>query len=402
MIMKFFLLLIPVLFFFNSLISQDSLYRQKKLTTLDIEAFYSFYKQDGNNSAVTGGIGTEELSVNNFGFNFGLTTDTSHTFIFETYVDVITSASVDNIDFVKSSASETDNHLAVGIGYQYQSKKSPFLVGAKYLFGLESDFTSNGFNIWTSVTSKDFSRNLSFSVTCFFDDLRWGRFNEDEGYKPTTLIYPVELRYRQWFDIYRRYTYNFNLGYTQDVNRHLSMQFNLGVIVQQGLLSTTFHRIYFSDSDSVVVENLPRQRNQLPLSIGLNSFVTSSWILKAYYLFYCDNFGIIANTFAIESPVKLNYKFTLYPFFRYYLQTASYYFKPFREHSVHDEFFTSDYDLSAFSSFKTGLGFGFYPDSRFGRSRWSFNNITLRYAYYWRTNRLDAHMISLLLNVAKN
>ena len=387
--------------FVNGLICQDSLFRKKKLTTIDIEVFYSFYDQDGNHSAVTGGEGTEKLMVNDFGLNFGLTVDTSHTIIFETYVDIISSASVDNIDFIRSSASEHDNHISLQVGYQYQSKKAPFLLGAKYLFGLESDYLSNGFNIWGSLTSKDFTRNLSLSIICYFDDLRWGRFSEAADYKPTTLVYPVELRYKQWFDIYRRNTYNVNAGFRQDINKHISLQFDLSLIYQQGLISTSFHRIFFYDSDSGVVENLPRQRIQVPVGIGLNSFITNHWILKAYYRFYWDDLGITAHTLTLESPIKINYKYTLYPFVRYYQQTSSVYFKPFKEHSAKDEFFTSDYDLSGFSSYKAGIGFGFYPDKRFGRSRWSFNNIVFRYAYYWRTDKLKAHMISLLFNIWK-
>lgn len=382
--------------------AQDSLYKKKLLTNIDIEAFYSYYAQDGNHSAVTGGIGTEELTVNNVGFNLDVTFDTSHTLIVASYLDVIASASVDNIDYVVSSASAQDNHLAVQLGYQYTSKRKPFLLGAKYLFSIESDLTSHGFSLWTSVGSADLSRNFSVSINCFFDDLRWGRFNEKVGYKPTTLVYPVELRYKQWFDIYTRNSYNLNLGLRQDLNRKMSLQVDLGSILQKGLISTSFHRMYYKDSDSVKVENLPRQRLQFPMGVGLNSFIGSAFILKAYYRYYWDDIGIRAHTLSIETPIKLNYKFSFYPFIRIHQQSASTYFKPYKEHALADEFYTSDYDLSAFWSYKVGLGFGFYPDQRFGRSRWSFNNLMLRYAYYWRTDNLNAHMISLLLNVRKD
>ena len=122
---------------------------------------------------------------------------------------------------------------------------------------------------------------MSLSLVCYFDDLRWGRFSEAAGYTPTTLVYPVELRYRQWFDIYKRYSYNLDIGLRQDINKRLSMQLDVGVLYQQGLISTPFHRIFFYDSDSGVVENLPRQRLQFPLGIGLNAFATNSWIIKA-------------------------------------------------------------------------------------------------------------------------
>ncbi len=135
-ISKFILRLIFIiisLLFILPLQSQDSLYQKRKLTSIDIELFYSYYGQDGNHSAVTGGLGTEKLTVNNVGTNISFTIDTSHTIIFETFLDVITSASTDNINFVKSSASLHDNHISVHAGYQYTSKKSPFIIGGKYM-----------------------------------------------------------------------------------------------------------------------------------------------------------------------------------------------------------------------------------------------------------------------------
>ena len=400
MMMRLINLIISLLFILP-LQSQDTLYQKRKLTSVDIEVFYSYYGQDGEHSAVTGGLGTEKLTVNNVGTNIEFTIDTSHTIIFETFLDVITSASTDNIDFVKSSASLHDNHISVHAGYQYTSKKNPFIIGGKYMFGMESDFLSHGFNLWSSLSSKDLSRNISISLVCFFDDLRWGRFSEEEGYKPTTLVYPYELRYKQWFDIYRRNSYNLQLGFRQDLNKRVSMQIDFGMLYQQGLISTSFHRIFFYDSDSGVVENLPRHRLQIPMGIGVNAFLTNSWIIKAYYRFFVDDLGIRAHTLTLSSPVKISYQYTLYPFVRLYNQTGSFYFKAFGQHSVTDEFYTSDYDLSTFNSYKVGLGFGFFPDKRLGNSRWAFSNVVIRYAYFWRTDLLDAHIISLLFNFWK-
>ena len=373
-------LLIFTLFFGLLAQGQDSLYAKKNLTVADIEIYYSFYNQDGRHSAVTGGLGTERLKIHSVGTNMAFTRDTAHTVIFETYVDAITSASTDNIDFVESSASLHDRHISIHAGYQYASKKAPFLIGGKYLFGLESDYTSHGFNFWYSRSSRDMSQTFSASLVCFFDDLRWGRLDAESGFRPVKLIYPYELRYREWFDIYRRNSYNLQLSFKQDLNRKLSLQFDVGILYQEGLLSTSFHRIFFYDSDSGVVENLPRQRTQVPLGIGLNAFLTNSLIFKAYYRFFFDDFGIRAHTFTLESPVKFGYKYTLYPFLRFYNQTGARYFKPFGEHSVNDTFYTSDYDLSTFNSYKAGLGFGFFSRSPFRQTALALqqHGITLR------------------------
>jgi hypothetical protein len=395
-------ILIVLLLIVQTSIAQDSSFHKKHLTSADIEVFYSFYTQDGDHSAVTGGTGTEKLHVHNAGFNASITRDSSHTIIVEAYIDAITSASTDKIDFVMSSASREDNHISAHLGYQFNAKKLNFVVGGKYMFGLESDFLSHGFNIWTSFGNRIQTNSFSLSLACFFDDLRWGRLSPTTGFKPTTLIYPSELRYKQWFDVYRRNSYNLNFGFRQDINRRVTIHLDLGLIYQRGLLSTPFHRMYFMDSDSIKIENLPRERLQFPLGIGLNVFLSPIFILKAYYSFFTDDFGIKAHTINIEVPVRFGYTYSLYPFFRIYHQTAARYFKPYKEHLLPEIYYTSDYDLSAFWSYKAGLGFGFYPDKRFGKSHWSFNNMIFRYAYYWRTDQLDAHMVSILFNIRKD
>ncbi|HEY5915926.1 MAG TPA: hypothetical protein VIU13_00925, partial [Chryseolinea sp.] len=42
---------------------QDSTYRKKKLSTTDVQIIMSYYTQDNVHSAVTGGLGTEDLQV---------------------------------------------------------------------------------------------------------------------------------------------------------------------------------------------------------------------------------------------------------------------------------------------------------------------------------------------------
>jgi len=399
--MKFCGISLLLILFAQTCFTQDSTFQKKHLTTADIQLFYSFYTQDGDHSVVTGGTGTEKLHVHDVGFSAGITTDSSHTVLVGAYIDAITSASTDKIDFVMSSASREDNHFSAHLGYQYNSKHNRFLVGGKYMFGLESDFLSNGFSLWTAFENAMQTRNFSFTLACYFDDLRWGRLSPTTGYKPTTLVYPYELRFKQWFNIYRRNSYNLNFGIRQDINRRMSVHLDLGLIYQQGLLSTPFHRMYFKDSDSVKVENLPRKRLLFPLGFGVNVFLSPLFIIKGYYAFFTDDFGITAHAINIEIPVKFSYQYSLYPFFRIYHQTAARYFKPYKEHLLSDKFYTSDYDLSLFWSYKAGLGFGFFPDKRFGKSRWSFNNLMFRYAFYWRTDKLDAHMFSILFDLRK-
>jgi hypothetical protein len=379
----------------------DSTYKKKTLTTLDLETFFSVYAQEGTHSAVTGGEGDEQLSVYHVGTNINVGINAS-TVIFNASVDIITSPSTDKIDFIKSSASEHDNHVVGNLGYQYTLKKQRITFGAMYLFGMESDYTSNGISAWFSMVNKKKTRSFSVNTDFFFDDLRWGLLSRRKGFKPTELIYPIELRHTEWIDVYLRNSYNVNFNLRQDINKRLSVKFSFGATYQEGILSTPFHRVYFSDTTAAKVEILPNQRIRLPLSIAANWFLQRHLVFQSYYRIYWDNFGIFANTLNLQLAIKPNNKVSFYPFVRGYYQTASPYFAPYKQHLYNDTYYTSDYDFSSFGVIKAGLGFGWYPDARMGKkSKLYFNNIVIRYSFFYRTDGLSAHIISLQMGLKK-
>lgn len=379
----------------------DSSFQKKALTTLDVQAFFSLYTQEGTHSAVTGGEGDEHLDVYHTGVNLAYGINAS-LIIFDVSIDVISSPSTDKINFIESSPSAEDNHFQARLGYQYELKKHKLSFGAAYLLGVESDYWSTGISAWFNWLSSDKTRAISVTTDLFFDDLRWGRLSPRRDFKPTELIYPVELRYKDWFDIYHRNSYNLNLNLRQDINKRLKINIGIGATYQEGVLSTPFHRVYFKDLVDPRVENLPQQRIRLPLSIAANWFFKQALVFQSSYRFYWDNFGILAHTLALQTAIKPNNKITLYPFVRGYYQTGSPYFAPYKEHLSTTTFYTSDYDFSRLASFKVGLGLGWYPDARLGKkSKFYFNNVILRYAFFYRTDGLSAHIISLQVGLKK-
>src|SRR6188472_1880659 len=82
--------------------SDSSLYKNKKLSFDEVDFVSGYYHQNGNNSAVTGGIGSEKLS------DFANTIELKlsrydnkfrrHSFNFELGIDHYSSASSDKID----------------------------------------------------------------------------------------------------------------------------------------------------------------------------------------------------------------------------------------------------------------------------------------------------------------
>lgn len=373
---------------------EESSYEKKKLSSRDVEMMMSYYTQDNDHSAVTGGIGTEDLQVYAFDLAMNWKKDSVRNFAVDLGVDIITSASTDNIDFAVSSASKTDARTHLGLSY---GKFLPGGLNGSINGGLsvESDYTSINFGIGAGHLSEDGMREWSVNFQSFFDDLRWGRF--DNG-QPQELVYPVELRSKEWFDIYRRYSYNLEFGFYQTINKRTVLGVSPAIVFQKGLLSTSFHRVYFEDK-SLRVENFPTERWKFPLNFQLNHFVGTRFVLRASYRFYHDNFGITGHTFSAELPYKVSPVWTLLPSLRYYTQSAADYFRPYEEHATSEKFYTSDYDLSKFNSYRAGFGFRYAPFAV--KNKRVFNELELRYSFYKRSDGLGAHMVVLYMKYNK-
>lgn len=367
----------------------DSAYVKRTVSTTEIQALFSYYAQDGEHSAVTGGKGTEDLQVYSTALSIARQKDSTRSYYITAGVDIISSASTDNIDFEMSSASKTDfrAYMKAGIG---RKLGTGFTAGINAAFSFESDYLSLGPGVYITHSNDDQTREWTLAAQVYFDDLRWF-----DHWKHDELVYPVEMRYKEWLDAYTRTSYNLTFSLYQVINRRMTVGFYPGVAIQSGLLSTPFHRVYFND-ESGRVENLPSSRVKFPLGVQLNTFIGSRWILRTYYRYYRDDFGITAHTVSVESPVKLSRIVTLIPFVRLYHQSAADHFRPHGWHHTDQEFYTSDYDLSQFESYKSGLGFRYAPYS--GEGKTIFKEVEVRYTFYKRSDGLTANMVSLFLN----
>ena len=93
--------------------------------------------------------------------------------------------------------------------------------------------------------------------------------------------------------------------------------------------------------------------------------------VRTYYRYYYDDWGVNSHTANVEVPIKISDKFTLYPSFRYYTQTAADYFAPYNENISTDNYYTSDYDLSKFNANQYGFGVS-YTDIFTKANVWKF------------------------------
>ncbi|GGB18339.1 DUF3570 domain-containing protein [Puia dinghuensis] len=377
----------------------DSLYKKQRISTQEVQVLFSYYAQDGNHSAITGGIGTEWLHVYAPEFTITHRPDSIHTYKLNGGIDVITSASMDKIDFdAGTGASRVSARMHLSPAFSYQPRGSRTTYGVNTGFSIESAYLSIPAGISISHVNKTGTREVSGSVQCYFDDLRYGRLALTY-HGPLELVYPVELRDTSWFNIYRRYSYNFDFAFYQVINARMQLAIFPEFVLQKGLLSTPYHRVFFNDDHTERVENLPRERTKWPIGLQLNSFVGDRVILRSYYRFYHDNFGINAHTWQLEVPIELTQTLTLAPLARFYMQTAADYFRPDKAADPKERYYTSDYDLSKFTSYKAGVTARYAPRQPLGH-HFFFDAITVRYSYYRRSDGLYGHTLSLLLEAS--
>ena len=143
------------------------------------------------------------------------------------------------------------------------------------------------------------------------------------------------------------------------------------------------------------IERLPDTRFKVAIGGRLNYYINEIFVLRTYYRYYFDDWGINSHTASIEIPVKLSDRFTIYPTYRYYSQTAADYFAPYNQHLSTSQFYTSDYDLSNYAANQYGLGIT-YTDifTKFRIWKLGLKSIDLKFDQYERDSGLKYSLIS--------
>lgn len=370
---------------FSQTPQDSSSYKNRKLKVEEVNFVSSYYQQDGNNSAVTGGIGSEKLT------DFATTTEVrlsrydyrqrKHIVNVELGFDSYTSASSDKIDpSTISSASSADIRFYPSIVYSVTNEKRGSTVSVTGSVSTEYDYFSKGIGLGWSKLSHDKNREFSAKAQVYLDT--W------------SVILPIELRGSEGSSKTPRNSYSTSFTVSQVLNKRLQILLLADIAYQDGQLATLFHRTYFTDGTHRI-EKLPDTRLKIPVGVRLNYFLGDRFVARTYYRFYHDSWGMSAHTIELETPVKITPFISISPFYRYYKQQGVSYFKGYGEHLKSEEFYTSDFDLSTLNSTMIGLGVRYAPPGGvLGLTR--FNALELRYGHYERSTGLNANIISLL------
>jgi hypothetical protein len=369
-------------------------YKSRKLTFEEANLVSSYYVQDGNNAAVTGGVGSQHLTDISNTIDVKFTKwdkkNRKNAFDIEVGIDHYTSASSDKVNpQTISSASAADTRIFPSVTWSRENEAKGSTIGGGISASAEYDYFSVGANISVAQKTKNRMGEFAGKVQAYFDKVG--------------IILPVELRVngggggRDEDDLsYKaRNSFSGSFSYSQIMNERLQVMFIADIIHQQGFLSMPFYRVYFTDY-SVKAEALPDSRTKIPLGVRVSYFAGDKFILKGFYRYYKDNWGLAAHTLEIETPVKINPQFSITPFYRYYTQTAIDYFKAKQLHAISEKYYSSNYDLSAFNSNFYGAGFKLMPlNGVLGIKK--INMIEFRYGHYSRSNGLSSNILSMNL-----
>ena len=373
-----------------------SLYIARPLKMDEINLVSSYYSQNGNHSPVTGGIGTEKvmdlsngLDVTWIGWD---DMQRKHTLTAGLGFDHHTSASSAFVN--KSGASKTGgSRVYPSLNWNVENAQKGTGFGLGLYYSKEYNYTSYGLDAQYSKKTKN-NGEFTGKITGYFDRVK--------------LIYPSEFvqqvtvtaasgggENRRKIPSNPRNTLTASLSFSQVINKRLQGIILLDAVEQTGYLGLPFHRVYFNDG-TPNIEKLPSQRFKLPVGVRLNYFLGDKIILRSYYRYYVDSWGLKSNTASLEVPVKITPFLSVSPFYRYYDQTAVKYFAGYEMHTSKDQYYTSNYDLSKFHSDFFGANIRFAPPKGvFGMQHLSM--LELRYGHYAKNIGMNANVISLNL-----
>ncbi|WP_411893658.1 DUF3570 domain-containing protein [Winogradskyella sp. A2] len=405
----------------------SKVYKKRVLETTEVDFLSSYYSQDGDNAAVSGGIGTEELTDATATFVVSIPLNDDDVLTIDAGVSAYTSASSSNVGpfddgpadpfQASSGASSGDVWANLTGSYTHSSDDRNSIWSTKLSVSSEYDYFSLGFGGSYTKLFNEKNTELSISGNVYIDT--WNA------------IYPTELRpfgpggdglsssfYNQNtitgninynpnfapFDNEGRNSYAIGFGFSQILHKNVQGSLALDFIKQDGLLSTPFQRVYFGDvADSFIdnfqladaIEQLPDSRFKVALGGRLNWYLNERVSLRTFYRYYFDDWGVNSHTASIEIPIKIADKFTLYPSYRFYNQTAADYFRPYEEALSTEEFYTSDFDLSDYSANQFGFGIS-YTDIFTKTHIWKFGlkSIDLKFYQYDRNTTFISSIIT--------
>ena len=340
-------------------------FKKRVLESTEVDFLLSYYNQDGSKSAVSGGLGSEQLTDIASNVVVSMPINDNDVLTVDLGISAYSSASSSNINpfnatgasggggdddddddddnpnsgstapygtpwQASSGASKSDQLTAITVNYAHSSDSRNFIWNADVSFSNEYDYTSIGFGGGVAQLFNDKNSEINLKVNAYLDQwrpiyptelneyskngpdfLNQGFFNGvpvlNQNGQATGDYLPSAFETITSVD---RNSYSASVGFSQVVSKKLQFSVFFDVLKQQGLLSTPYHRIYFADKDNYYIgqaQYIPEYQNQSNVGV--------------YQL--SDDIERLPNSrFKLPIGGRLNYyineRFVLRTYYRYY------------------------------------------------------------------------------------
>ncbi len=307
--MKKNILYILLLAVFASFAQENLDYKKKVLEKTEVDLLMSYYTQDGLNSSVGGGIGTEELwnltptlivsiPLNadavltvDAGLSAYSSASSSNLNPFDTGASGASQGGEDDDDdddddkdddfnpalttgspwIASSGASKKDVLSSVSVSFEHSSNSRNSILSAHGAFSTEYDYTSIGFGGGFTQLFNQKNTEIGIKANVYLDQWRpeypteLKTFEEVDGNLNDGFFEGIEI-WSQSVDSYNpikfssikdkgRNSYSVSLSFSQILSKKLQTSMFFDVVRQEGLLSTPYHRIYFADTNKFYIGN---------------------------------------------------------------------------------------------------------------------------------------------------
>ena len=344
-------------------------FKKRVLESTEVDFLLSYYKQDGSKSAVSGGIGSEELTdiASNIVVAMPLNDDAVLTV--DLGISAYSSASSSNINpfnatgasgggdddddgdddrksigkriaattepfgtpwQASSGASKSDQLTAVTVNYAHSSDSRNFIWNADVSFSNEYDYTSVGFGGGIAHLFNDKNSEISLKANAYLDQWRpiyptelheYSKYGSDflnQGYFAGVTVWNQNGQATgdylpsafETVASVNRNSYSASVGFSQVLSKKLQVSVFFDVLQQQGLLSTPYHRIYFADKANYYIgqpEYIPNYESESNVGV---------------YKLADDIERLPDSRFKLPIGARLNYyineRFVLRTYYRYY------------------------------------------------------------------------------------
>jgi hypothetical protein len=301
---------IIVVLFVNFAFSQEndsiSTYKKRVLETIEIDFLSSYYNQDGKHSAVSGGIGTEDLSDFASNIVVSIPVKADGILTFDAGISAYTSASSSNINpfnsgasgknddddndrvavtnnsptgtpwLASSGASKQDVLKSLVVNYSHSSDNRNFIWNTDASFSNEYDYNSFGFGAGITKLFNDKNSEVYLKASAYLDQWmpiyatelsefkKYGDNFQNFGYFQNVTVYNqfgnvsnsyLPSNFKFW-NSNERNSFAFSIGFSQVLTQKLQFSVFLDILKQEGNLSSPFNRVYFADKNNFYIGNI--------------------------------------------------------------------------------------------------------------------------------------------------